>query len=143
MEQPVAEAKKFSLERVIEALVSLGLSRTDAEVYVHIAAAGPATVRSMKRSLSFDERQIYRSLKRLQNKGLTLTKDCCPAEFSAVSFEKALDLLLEVKKEQAKSLEASKAELISDFLAEKKKSKDSNWLKIENEIMLIQATPLF
>jgi hypothetical protein len=33
---------------------------------------------------------------------------------------------LDVKKEQAKSLEASKAELIADFQTEKKKSKDSN-----------------
>jgi hypothetical protein len=47
-------------------------------------------------------------------------------EFSAVSFDKALDLLLEVKKEQAKSLEASKADLILDFQTEKKKFKDSN-----------------
>jgi hypothetical protein len=43
-----------------------------------------------------------------------------------VSFEKALDLLLEVKKEQAKSLEASKAELLSDFQTEKRKDRDSN-----------------
>jgi len=65
-------------------------------------------------------------LNRLQNKGLTIGNDEYPAEFSAVSFEKALDLLLEVKKEQAKSLEASKAELISDFKTEKKKLKNSN-----------------
>jgi hypothetical protein len=35
-------------------------------------------------------------------------------------------LLLEVKKEQAKSLEASKAELIVDFQTEKKKAKNDN-----------------
>jgi len=57
---------------------------------------------------------------------LTLRNDEYPAEFSAVSFEQALDLLLEVKKEQAKSIEASKAELISEFQIEKKKPKESN-----------------
>jgi sugar-specific transcriptional regulator TrmB len=65
-------------------------------------------------------------LKALQGKGVVFGNHECPAEFSAVSFEKILDLLLEVKKEQAKSLEASKAELLSDFQTEKKKNNPNN-----------------
>lgn len=117
----------MSLERIIKALIGLGLSQTDAEIYVHLATAGPATARSIINNLTINKRQIYRSLKALQQKGIASGNDEYPAEFSVVSFEKALDLLLEVKKEQAKSLEASKAELISDFQTEKKKkSKVSN-----------------
>jgi sugar-specific transcriptional regulator TrmB len=116
----------LSLERIIKALIGLGLSQTDAEIYVHLATAGPATARSIINNLTINKRQIYRSLKALQQKGIASGSDEYPAEFSAVSFEKALDLLLEVKKEQAKSLEASKAELISDFQTEKKKARDSN-----------------
>ena len=109
------EVDKLSLDRIIKTLVGLGLSQTDAEVYVHLANAGPATARSIINNLAISKRQIYRSLKALQQKGIASGNDEYPAEFSAVSFEKALDLLLEVKKEQAKSLEASKAELVSDF----------------------------
>ena len=116
----------MSLERVLKALVGLGLSQTDAEVYVHLATAGPATARSITSNLAFNKRRIYRSLKALQQKGIASGNDEYPAEYYAVSFEKALDLLLDVKKEQAKSLEASKAELIADFQTEKKKSKESN-----------------
>jgi sugar-specific transcriptional regulator TrmB len=120
------EVNQLSLERIIKALIGLGLSQTDAEIYVHLATAGPATARSITSNLTFNKRQIYRSLKALQQKGIASGNDEYPAEFYAVSFEKALDLLLDVKKEQAKSLEASKEELIADFQTEKKKSKDSN-----------------
>jgi sugar-specific transcriptional regulator TrmB len=116
----------LSLERIIKALVGLGLTQTDAEIYVHLATVGPATARIIVNSLTINKRQIYRSLKALQQKSIASGSEEYPAEFSVVSFEKALDLLLEVKKEQTKSLEASKAELIADFQTEKKKSKESN-----------------
>ena len=122
----MTEAKKFSLERVIKTLIGLGLSNIEAEIYVHLAAIGPATVRNIIRGQTFDKRQTYRSLKTLQQKGIVSGNQEYPEEFSAVSFEQALDLLLEVKRELAKSLEASKAELIADFQTEKKKTKDSN-----------------
>jgi sugar-specific transcriptional regulator TrmB len=120
------EVDQLSLERIIKVLIGLGLSQTDAEIYVHLATAGPATARIIVNSLIINKRQIYRSLKALQQKGIVSGSDGYPAEFSVVSFEKALDLLLEVKKEQAKSLEASKAEIVADFQTEKKKSKESN-----------------
>jgi sugar-specific transcriptional regulator TrmB len=116
----------LSLERVLKALIGLGLSQTDAEVYVHLATAGPATARTIVNNLTINKRQIYRSLKALQQKGIASGNDEYPAEFYAVAFEKALDLLLDVKKEQAKSLEASKAELIADFQTEKRKTNNSN-----------------
>jgi sugar-specific transcriptional regulator TrmB len=116
----------MSLEKILKALVGLGLSQSDAEVYVHLATMGPASARNIMNNLPLNKRQTYRSLESLQEKGLASENYEYPAEFSAVSFEKALDILLEVTKEQAKSLEASKAELILDFHAEKKKSEESN-----------------
>ena len=105
----------MSLARIIEALVSLGLSQTDAEVYVHLATTGPATARNITDTLAINTRQIYRSLKRLQNKGITTANTERPSEFSAVPFEELLDLLIEVKKEQAQTLKESKKEVLSDW----------------------------
>lgn len=116
----------MSLARILKALVSLGLSQTDAEVYVHLATTGPATAKKIINGLTINKRQVYRSLKRLQNKGITIANDKQPSEFSAVPFEELLDLLIEVKKEQVKVLQASKEELILDFRTEKKKSNASN-----------------
>jgi sugar-specific transcriptional regulator TrmB len=117
----LTEADNLSLERVIKALVNLGLSQADAEVYVHLATTGPATARNIIRNLAFNKRQVYRSLKRLQNRGITITSDEHPSEFSAVPFEEVLNLLIEVKREQAKTLRESKKEVLS------------NWRKIVEE----------
>jgi sugar-specific transcriptional regulator TrmB len=112
----------LSLERVLKALLSLGLSQTDAQIYIYLATEGPAKARNIINGLTINERQVYRSLKRLQNKGITITNDERPFLFSAVPFEDVIDLLMEIKKEQAKALQASKEELVSDFRANEKKS---------------------
>jgi sugar-specific transcriptional regulator TrmB len=116
------EVDELSLERIIEALVSLGFSQTDAELYIYIATKGPETARKISDSLSINSRQTHCSLKRLQNKGIVMKNNEVPSEFSALPFERVLEVLLEIKNKQAKSLEENKAELISDFLTEKEKS---------------------
>jgi len=105
----------LSLERILKALVSLGLSQTDAQIYIYLAAEGPAKARNIINDLTINKRQIYRSLKRLQNKGITIANDERPFEFSAVPFEEVLDLLMEIKKEQAQTLQESKKEFLSSW----------------------------
>ncbi len=116
----------LSLERIFRALVSLGLSELEARVYVFLAKKGPCKERDIAESLKLYKKQLYRSLKTLQDKDVVRATGAHPHEFSATSFEEVLELLLELKKEQTKSLEASKAELISDLRTEKKKSNASN-----------------
>ena len=57
----------MSLERIIKALIGLGLSQTDAEVYVHLATAGPATARSIINNLTINKGR-YTVVKKLSNK---------------------------------------------------------------------------
>jgi sugar-specific transcriptional regulator TrmB len=106
---------KLSLERILKALVSLGLSQTDAQIYIYLAAEGPAKARNIINGLTINKRQVYRSLKRLQDKGITIANDERPFEFSAVPFEEVLDLLMEIKKEQAQTLQESKKEFLSSW----------------------------
>jgi sugar-specific transcriptional regulator TrmB len=106
---------KLSLERILKALVSLGLSQTDAQIYIYLATEGPAKARNIINGLTINKRQVYRSLKRLQNKGITIANDERPFEFSAVPFEEVLDLLMEIKKEQAQTLQESKKEFLSSW----------------------------
>jgi sugar-specific transcriptional regulator TrmB len=117
---------RLSLERVFKALESLGLSQSDSQVYLCLATTGPKKVRELVNALTIGRRQVYRSLKRLRNKGITIDNDERPSEFSAVPFEAVLDLLMEIKKEQAEALQASKEELISAFRTEEKKSNAIN-----------------
>lgn len=99
----------LSLERVIKALIGLGLSRLDAEVYVYLAKKGPNKVVTLASALNYNTQKIYASLKNLQTNGL-VTKD--RIMFSALPFEEALDLLIAMKKEQAQIMQESKEELL-------------------------------
>ena len=116
----------MSLKRIINVLGKLGLSQTDAKVYIYLAANGPNKARAIVDYLKVNRGQVYKSLRRLQNKGAAITSNEHPVKFSAVPFEDVLDILMKIKTEQAKVLQASKEELILDFRTEKKKSNNSN-----------------
>ena len=107
-------------------LGKLGLSQTDAKVYIYLAANGPNKARAIVDYLKINRGQVYKSLRRLQNKGATISSNEHPIKFIAVPFEDVLDILMKIKKEQARILQESKEELISDFRTEKKKSNANN-----------------
>jgi len=98
---------------MLKTLVSFGISQTDAEIYVFLSTQGPHKGRSIADALRLYKQQLYRSLNRLQTKGIVNSTDEHPAVFSSISFEKVLDLFFEVKKEQADVLQESREELVS------------------------------
>lgn len=102
----------MSLKRVFDALVNLGLSQTDARVYIHLATQGPAKARVISYNLKINKQQLYRSLKSLRSKKIVNSNLECPAVFNALHFEKALRLLIEKKKEQAEDIKEKKAGLL-------------------------------
>ena len=102
----------MSLERIIKALIRLGLSRSEAEVYVHIANNGPQKAVSLAKDLNINKSTIYVSLRNLQAKEL-VTKNC--TIFSALPFEEALELLIKMNKQQTRFLDESKEELLSSW----------------------------
>jgi sugar-specific transcriptional regulator TrmB len=108
-------------ELLTKALTKLGLTETDAEIYLLLAKEGPQQGRSIARTLELYKQQLYRSLKRLQKKGVVYAILERPARFSAVSLEKVLDFLIEAKKEQALALQESREELLAGWRAVTKK----------------------
>jgi len=102
----------MSLERVIKALIGLGLIRIDAEVYVYIAKKGPQTLVDLDSALNYSKKQIVTSLKTLTAKGLVSKEGTI---FSALPFEEALDLLIKKEKEQAQIMHESKEELLATW----------------------------
>ena len=100
----------MSLERVIKALIGLGLSRVDAEVYVYLAKKGPQKVVDLTKALNINKQKIHASLKNLRTKGL-VSKD--RTIFSALPFEEALDLLIKMKKERAQAIQEGREELLT------------------------------
>jgi sugar-specific transcriptional regulator TrmB len=102
----------LSLELIIKALIGLGLSRSDAEIYVYLTKKGPQKTVDLAKALIYDKREVYSSLRNLQTKGL-VTKD--RTLFSALPFEEALELLIKRKKNQAQAIQNNKEELMATW----------------------------
>jgi sugar-specific transcriptional regulator TrmB len=108
-------AKNLSLERVLKTLEGFGLSRTDAEVYVYLAKKGSKKGRELANALQITKQQLYPALTNLKNKGIVTVSRERPALFSAIAFEKVLELLITIKMDQAKAIKETKKELLNSW----------------------------
>ena len=100
---------------MIKALVSLGLSRVDAEVYVYVAKKGSQSVMDLNNALNYSKNQIYASLRTLIEQDLINKED---STYLAISFEEALELLIRRNREDEKLLEENKKELLVNWKKE-------------------------
>jgi sugar-specific transcriptional regulator TrmB len=109
------ECERLSQEWLIRTLASLGLKRTDAQVYVFLTKAGSQKAKTIANQMGMYKQKLYRSLKTLQAKGMVNATREHPAIFSAVSLEKVLDAFIEAKKEEAQRVEQNKDEILSSW----------------------------
>ncbi len=100
-------------EWMVKTLESLGLKRLDAEVYVYLVHNEPQKARDIAETLQTYKRQLYRSLRNLQRKGIVSVSQERPALFSAVSFDKVLDQFIKADRDQAQRIEENKEQLLS------------------------------
>lgn len=84
---------RLSLERIIETLESFGFERKEAEVYVYLGKKGPKEVKGLAEALKIKKRQLKLILKKLQSKGVVTASYERATVYSALDFEKTLDLL--------------------------------------------------
>jgi sugar-specific transcriptional regulator TrmB len=98
---------------MLKTLEKLGLKRLDAEVYVYLAQNDPQKARDLAEALETYKRQLYRSLRKLQRKGMINASQERPAWFSAVSFDKVLDKFSKANREVAQFIEDNKEQIIS------------------------------
>ncbi len=106
---------------LFKSLVALGLKQIDAEIYLLLVEEGPQKTKTLANALELNKQQLYRSLKRLQNKNIITVTQNRPALFSAVSPATILDFIIEAKKEQASALQENREELLSKWRAIVKK----------------------
>ena len=103
----------MSKELVLKTLERFGLKRLDAEVYVYLVQNNPQKARDLAKALETYKRQLYRSLRKLQRKGMVSASQERPASFSAVSLDKVLDHFSEASREVAQFIEDNKEQIIS------------------------------
>ena len=105
----------MSFERILKSLASFYLSQAEAEVYVYFAIEGPQNAGTAAKSLNFNEQLISEILNSLLEKEMVNSeKDAC---FSALPFEKAIDLLVKLHMEETRILEQSRDEIVSQWKA--------------------------
>jgi len=102
----------LSQQRVLKALKNLGLSQTDAEVYIFLANRGPQNTENLAGALKLHEETLFHSLESLRVKGVVNSTNRHAALFYALPFDKALELLVKEHSKQAQVIEANKDEIL-------------------------------
>src|SRR3990170_8318285 len=101
--------------------MSFGLTRMDAQIYIFLAKKGLQKAVDIGKALKMSKPQLYRSLKNLESRGTVSATLEHPAKFSALPFEKALDLLAKAKMqkalEEAQRIKETKDDILANWQA--------------------------
>ena len=106
-----------SVEMVEKTLSTLGLSKNEVRVYLHLARYGERKASEISEMLCLHRTETYRILRDLEKRGLVSSVFEKPLKFIATPFEKAIDLLIEAKKLKIKLLEQKKQSLVEVWLS--------------------------
>ena len=105
----------MSQDKVLKTLTNLGLTQLEAKVYLYLSKRGPQKAGDTAKALKLAKQQLYPTLKRLRRKGIVTSTLEHPARFSALSFDKVLDLFVKAKMDEVQQVQRNKDELISDW----------------------------
>ncbi len=100
---------------MLKTLIGLGLSRLDSQIYICLAKKGSQRGNEISKALKVQNQQLYRSLKNLRSKGIVDATLEHPARFSAVSFDKVVDLFVKAKMAEAQLIQEKKEEILTSF----------------------------
>jgi sugar-specific transcriptional regulator TrmB len=100
-------------EWILKTLINLGFRQRDAEVYVFLALNGTHKASDLAKANGLYKQEVYRALKKLQNQEIVSRTQEAPAHFSALPFDKLLDLLKKANLQEAKRIEQNKDSLLA------------------------------
>lgn len=105
----------LSQEKIVKTLTNFGFTKNDATVYIYLAKKGPKKGSEIIKTLKMPKQQLYPIIKNLQRKGIVSSTFERPARFSAVTFDKVIDLFTEAKMEEIKRIQNNKNQLLSEW----------------------------
>ena len=100
------------LTTIEETLSRFGLLKNEIKVYLHLARSGEKKAGEIAEAISLHRTETYRILRDLEKKGIVFSIFEKPLKFTAVSLDKAIDLLVDAQKIQIKLLEQEKTNLV-------------------------------
>jgi sugar-specific transcriptional regulator TrmB len=102
-------------EKVIKTLEALGITQPDADIYIFLGKKGAQKALDIARSLKLSKQTTYRAIKTLQSKGIVTATLERPSKFSAVTFDKVLDLFVKAKNEEVQMIKQNRSSLLLDW----------------------------
>ncbi len=100
-------------EWMIKTLINLGFGHRDAEVYAFLALNGTQKASVIAEALKTYERQISNALNDLRNRKIVMKSQEQPAQFSALPFDRLLDLIAKASLQEARLIEQNKSNLLA------------------------------
>lgn len=123
MSDPISSVYEFNDEdtpevnptayKVQNELVEFGLTPNEAKVYIYLAKNGYKRAVEIAKAIHVPRTETYHLLSSLQNKGLVAATFQHPIKFSAVSFDKAIKILINIEKEQLRNFERKEKNLLA------------------------------
>ena len=92
-------------------LMSFGLSKKEAQAYLHLLKYGPKPPTLLAKSLKTYRKDVYRTLTVLMNKGMVNPSLETPTVYAAVDLDIALDTALKKHESELREMEMRKREL--------------------------------
>lgn len=104
-----------SIEDLVNILQDYGLTRTQAEILIHLTRLGPSSIGTIAKSLKTNRMNIYRNLKRMEELGLVEAAPGRPIKYTAVPIDRAFNLLISSAKTKVSELEAKYPLIVEAF----------------------------
>lgn len=105
----------MSQEKTMKNLEDLGFSKIEAQIYLLLGRRGSQRAKDIVGTLKVNRQRLYEILKGLEKRGLINASLEHPAKFSALPFEKMLDLFVKSKMEEAQLIDRDKTKILSDW----------------------------
>jgi sugar-specific transcriptional regulator TrmB len=105
----------MSQERILKALKRLGLSQTEADIYLFLANNGPQKTARIAADLRSKDQQLNVNLEKLRTIGVVNSTRDHSALFYALPFEKTLEILVKETLKRAQTVEQKKGKLLSEW----------------------------
>jgi sugar-specific transcriptional regulator TrmB len=99
----------------IKGIASLGLTRSEAEIYIYLAKHGPQKARNIAEALKMNKQLLYRYLRGLRSKEIVKGSFERPAYFSAVALVRSLEKLIDMHLETFKAIEKEKDDILNQW----------------------------
>ena len=105
----------MSKERIIKTLTGLGLEKNEVQAYLFLAIQGPNRLKKIAVALNQSMDLTIISLNELQNLGIVKSSIDNLEKYTALPFGEVIDLFIDLKKEQAKTIRENREELLSSW----------------------------